>query len=82
MGSRQMGFLILNFKIRQLPHKKQPRKSKQHYGPAPLDVEDHENELLANLKTYKGEQLGPREKGQEREKLLCPVCPFKPDMSE
>lgn len=21
MGSRQMGFLILNFKIRQLPHK-------------------------------------------------------------
>lgn len=39
MGSRQMGFLILNFKIRQLPHKKHPRKSKQNYGPPPLDVE-------------------------------------------
>ena len=39
MGSRQMGFLILNFKIRQLPHKKHPRKSKQNYGPPPLDEE-------------------------------------------
>lgn len=50
-----------------LSSKKHPGIGKHYHGRTLLGMGQHGNEHLASPETYKGEGLGPKIKGQERE---------------